>query len=799
MSNKKQKEASTQIFDQVDQLQAIVILETYTNRSQPLSDDTAECLMPVLGKPLIDYTVEYLIENSVDDIQLYFTRHSKAIIGYITGKLKTSWSTYSKIIKYNVIKSDSFGETMRCIYNNKNSDIRKTFVLVTTPGLITNNICLKAYFDAHIQRLIDDKNLLITFLCTQRSTHIGLKSLDETLIVHDAHNCIRFYDKQINASRGKTISIPKNVMDCLTRSTTIDGAKKATGGIQQTTGGAKSSATLQLRTDLVDASIFICQHAIIQEFDDNFDALTLNELIKQLLQNEISGHTIYFDIVQAKFGAYLACVRTLNDYYIENMKLLQRYHLASRYKSNAYVDTVGGSTLKTYSNLINVYLDAKSTKLGKNVQLKRNVFIDVGCSIGTNTNLVNCYLGRNCAVGDNVSLSNCIVLDNTHVADKVVANGCILGANVRIGANSRICENTLFGNKCVVDADTTIDKPGVFHVEEEDDFDGDEEGTDECVVRHESAVANYVRFNPNRGAHFDSSESEDVDSDDEHNTAKATDSIENKFYFYIWPYKTQFKKIDPMPVTDAAVDTSVYDDNDSSSLSMSDDDDASECSKNEDEFDGDEIALSDNNYEEDEEDLDDDEKAFLNELNETLKRYLREKQNADNIVLEINGCKHASYVQIDDLCTSLIRALLKFPHKNSKFLLKFNAFTDKSTYLDKCKFLFKWYKDLVAHYLNITKKTKLLFCTSLADFFLAMNDKQFIDQNLIKLFHYLNQELEILNEESILSWHASQMKTQVDKTSLKYHLLVKLDPFIKWLNEADEESVDEDDDDNDED
>jgi translation initiation factor eIF-2B subunit epsilon len=774
MSNKKKE---TQIFDQVDQLQAIVILETYLNRFQPLSDDTPECLMPVLGKPLIDYTVEYLIEQNVEDIQLYFTNNSKKIVGHISNKLKTSWQSYSKMIKFNVVKSDSFGETMRFIYNNKNSDIRKTFILITTPGLITNNIHLKDHFDAHIQRFTEDKNLLLTFLCSQKNVNMdlskSLKSLDETLIVHNSQNCILYYDKIISANRKKLASFPKNVMDYLTK---LDG-KKPGGTAQQ----AKSSATLQLRTDLAETNIFICQHAIIQEFDDNFDALTLNDLVKQLLQNEISGHTIYYDLIQPKFGAYIASVKNLNEYFIENMKLLQRANMFSRFKSSGYIDTNPAvHVVKNFSNLINVYLNLKNTKLGKNVNLKRNVYLDADCVIGNNCVLFNCYMGRNCVLGDNVSLSNCIVLDNTRVEQNVSANACVIGSNVVIGADSIICENTLFANGCVVDANTVIEKAGVFYVEQEDDdFDGDDDDA-ECPGKSKSTyqVANYVRFNHNR-LNMQSSDSEDVDSDDDRSLSKANDSLESKFYFYIWPYKSSKAE-----ARMGENDTSAYEQESSSSH----DEDESLCSDDED------LGGNNENLQStDDEDLDDDEKAFMNELNETLKRYLKEKQNADNIVLEINGCKHASYVQIDDLCTSLIRALLKFPEKNAKFLLKLNNFTESSTYLEKYKFLFQWYKDLVAHYLNITKKTKLLFITSLADFFVSMNDKQFIDQNLVKLFHYLNQELEILNEESILLWHASQMKQQTDKTSLKYYVLTKLEPFVKWLQEADEESEDEDD------
>lgn len=90
MSNQSKKNQKEHENLQQEKLQAIVLLDSYSNKYEPLSTSTAECLLPLIGgKTLLDANIEYLIENQVEEIYLFCTRHHQQIRNYIEEKMAT--------------------------------------------------------------------------------------------------------------------------------------------------------------------------------------------------------------------------------------------------------------------------------------------------------------------------------------------------------------------------------------------------------------------------------------------------------------------------------------------------------------------------------------------------------------------------------------------------------------------------------------------------------------------------------------------------------------------------------------
>ena len=77
---------------------------------------------------------------------------------------------------------------------------------------------------------------------------------------------------------------------------------------------------------------------------------------------------------------------------------------------------------------------------------------------------------------------------------------------------------------------------------------------------------------------------------------------------------------------------------------------------------------------------DEDHETFLSETIEILKRGLKENLKADNLILEINSCKHANNIQIDDLCYFLTKAVLKLPmvmNSQGSYLASFKEYVKR--------------------------------------------------------------------------------------------------------------------------
>ena len=106
-----------------------------------------------------------------------------------------------------------------------------------------------------------------------------------------------------------------------------------------------------------------------------------------------------------------------------------------------------------------------------------------------------------------------------------------------------------------------------------------------------------------------------------------------------------------------------------------------------------------------------------------------------------------------------------------------------------------------------------MFLSSFVDFFVETRFKvklnnvvsSFLDAYYVKLLHYLYNECDFLNEEEILEWFEKQEKANEeagkkgadDVVEIRKYANKKLEPFIKWLREADEDD-DEDEEDEDE-
>ena len=81
MSRKQEK--------QEDILTAVVIADNYNNNFAPLTPVLPHCLQTCAGRPLLDYTLEWLMINSVKEVILYLSSSPAEVKNWLTG---SKWS-----------------------------------------------------------------------------------------------------------------------------------------------------------------------------------------------------------------------------------------------------------------------------------------------------------------------------------------------------------------------------------------------------------------------------------------------------------------------------------------------------------------------------------------------------------------------------------------------------------------------------------------------------------------------------------------------------------------------------------
>nr|XP_045005934.1 translation initiation factor eIF-2B subunit epsilon isoform X2 [Jaculus jaculus] len=174
----------------------------------------------------------------------------------------------------------------------------------------------------------------------------------------------------------------------------------------------------------------------------------------------------------------------------------------------------------------------------------------------------------------------------------------------------------------------------------------------------------------------------------------------------------------------------------------------------------------------------DDIKVFQNEVLGTLQRGKEENISCDNLVLEINSLKYAYNISLKEVMQVLSHVVLEFPLQQMDSLLDPNRY---------CVLLLPLLKTWSPVFRNYIKRTAdhLEALAAIEDFFL---EHEALSSSLAKVLMAFYQ-LEILAEETILSWFSQRDITDKGQLLRKNRQLQR---FIQWLKEAEEESSEDD-------
>jgi NDP-sugar pyrophosphorylase family protein len=95
-------------------------------------------------------------------------------------------------------------------------------------------------------------------------------------------------------------------------------------------------------------------------------------------------------------------------------------------------------------------------KIGHGVKIDQNSFLANGCNIGSNSQIINSFLGENVVVEENTIIRNSVIWSGTKVGSNSVISGSIIGSNCSfsnweiIGNGSVIKDNTKFSNDLMI-------------------------------------------------------------------------------------------------------------------------------------------------------------------------------------------------------------------------------------------------------------------------------------------------------------------------------------------------------------
>ncbi|KAK9304652.1 hypothetical protein QLX08_004073 [Tetragonisca angustula] len=328
-----------------------------------------------------------------------------------------------------------------------------------------------------------------------------------------------------------------------------------------------------------------------------------------------------------------------------------------------------------------------------------------------------------------------------------LAKGCILEKDSILCQNSTLENNTLvvktvIGDHCLVGSNVTIKNSYIF---------SDNKIEDNCTIINSVIFSNcFIKQNTRidgcilcpKTIIYTPMEYTDsiIESKDDKISTKTISEIDPYNEFHL------FKDYDILEN-----DNNVHTNTDTSSI-----DEASECN----------LPAAD------------DISMFLSEVIDSLLRGFQDQLKCENLILEINSSRYAYNVTMDEVTYNVIKAILSLP---LHYLSEEKETITSIDYLRNLKHVITYFYPIILNYVK-TENAQNDCLHAIEEVASTTPELLSCLQVLLHMFY----DKDVLSEEKILEWYKSNDK-QTDSYE-KNKVRVAVQPFIKWLEEAEEDS-----------
>ena len=432
---------------------AVVIADSFSDDFKPVTIEMPRCLLPVAGVPLIDYTMEHLIGNGVEEIFVLSCAHSDMVKAYVD----KVWGKRGDV-KVEVLPAlgcESLGDAIRRL---RSADVLRSDFILCAGDMISNVSNLREVWEQHNKRRDVDPAVVMTMFLKEDTTaavtarnaamkqSIQLEHARRSVEGADDSSSEREKDKDAPASTvvGTTDVVRKAKMQG------VIGEERVTAVVDPTTSnllqyvgwrGENSDTlnlslelltecpTLQIRNDLTETGMAVCSLQLLSMFEEQgFDYTTMRDCVKSVINDGLLGNKIMTELVPAQ--KFLRRVRTLEQYHNITKAVIEGW--AYPYLVDAPF-TARHHTLDCRQR--SVFVD-RSSSLSHTCKTGRTVVVGPNVVVGEHALLVHSTLGSGVKVGKNTTVSGCQVWEGA-----VIGNNCTLEGAV-------VCKGAVVGNNC---------------------------------------------------------------------------------------------------------------------------------------------------------------------------------------------------------------------------------------------------------------------------------------------------------------------------------------------------------------
>ncbi|KAI1121725.1 eIF4-gamma/eIF5/eIF2-epsilon, partial [Nemania abortiva] len=492
-----------------DALQAVLIADDFQPRFLPFSLDKPRCLLPLANMPLIEYTLEFLAMNWVQDVFIYCGAHHEQIEHYIHN---SRWSPIAPSCPFSTLEfirvndAHSVGDFLRDL--DKRNIISGDFLLVH--GDLISNLSLEGALAAHKARREANRDSCMTMILREAGEaehRTKAKTKKPIFIVDPRKNRCLHYEEMNPFQEDRYVGLDPTILE---------------------------NSEAEARSDLIDPQIDICTPDVLALWSESFDyeVPRANFLHGVLKDWELNGKMIHTEIVSE---GYCARATNLQMYDAMSRDVLGRWTYPFTPDCNLMKD-------QTYYLRNNFVYQEDDVLVEEDAEVI-NVVLGRDTHVGSKSIIQNCVIGRNCKIGSNVRIINSFIWDDAEIADGAVVEYSIIADMAYVGKGTAIHEGSLvssgvrIGEKVDLEASTVLSlidydgkslqsqpkvvgeqgKGAIFQYPEED-----EAGAEELTRLENSLIYNLEKFDLDNSS-VSSFGSDDV-ADDHSEAASATPS-----------------------------------------------------------------------------------------------------------------------------------------------------------------------------------------------------------------------------------------------------------------------------------
>lgn len=398
-------------------LQAVVLCDTYLPRFVPLTEEKPRCLLPLANMPLVEYTLEFLVNCGVTEVYLMCCSHAAQVSQYIRDSKWSSSFVPFKVQTIELPNSMSVGDAMRDL--DARGIITSDFLLIS--GDVVCNIDFDKIWDAHVARKRQDKNCIMSMVLRQASALHRTRSNRTGLFI-------------VDNSTNKLVAYHKSVLQ---KEVDIEASELL------------KFTDVSFRNDLIDCRVDICAMDVPALFTENFDYENLrDDFVRGVLTSDLLGKTIYTHIVD---DGYAARVESFKTYKAVTKDIVSRYAYPLVVDRNELPD-------QSYKYQRGHIYKEKDVILSQSCSIGMETVVGGGTSVGENTSLQYTCLGRRCRVGNNVKIDRSYIWDDVVIRDGAQIDGAIIGNGAIIGAHASIEPGSIIGFGVEVTDDSVVTK-----------------------------------------------------------------------------------------------------------------------------------------------------------------------------------------------------------------------------------------------------------------------------------------------------------------------------------------------------